>query len=138
MKEGLPRGGAPTRGPAHPVGSPSPANRIFGTAGVRCEDAGNLLPQNGATIPGGQPNYIPIDPKVRVDEDVPEGYDLWPRNLGVAGLHFLGDTRSRLADDGEFLNYGTAAQLRFLKCREIRSRYKLGNVVRGLKDIREI
>ena len=73
-----------------------------------------------------------------MDENVPEGYDLWPRYLGVVGLQFLGDARSRLADDGEFLNYGTTAQLRFLKCREIGPRDKLGNVVRGLKDIREI
>ena len=79
---------------------PSPAARIS-----RREDASNLRPQNGATIPGGQPDHIPIDPEVRVDEDVTEGDDLWPRDLRVAGLQFLGDARSRLADNGELLNY---------------------------------
>ena len=83
----------------------SPAGLISRAAGLRCQGADYLLPQNGATIPGGQPDHIPIDPEVRVDEDVTEGDDLWPRDLRVAGLQFLGDARSRLADNGELLNY---------------------------------
>src|ERR1035441_1546477 len=109
----------------------SPANLISRAPGLRREDASNLRPQNGATIPGGQPDHIPIYPEVRVDEDVTEGDDLRPRNLRVAGLQCLGDARRRLADNRELLNYGAAEQLRFLKCRKIFLREEPGNVVRG-------
>src|ERR1039458_4685318 len=116
----------------------SPANLISRAPGLRREDASNLRPQNGATIPGGQPDHIPIYPEVRVDEDVTEGDDLRPRNVGVAGLQCLGDARRRLADNRELLNYRTAHQFRFLKGREIGIGDELGKVVRRLKDIREI
>jgi hypothetical protein len=48
----------------------SPTTLISRAADLRRKDAGNLLPQDGATIPGGQPDHIPIDPEVRVDQDV--------------------------------------------------------------------
>ena len=91
------------------IARPSPVNLISRAPGLRRQNARNLRPQSGATIPGGQPDHIPIDPEVRVDEDVAEGDDLRPRNLGVAGLQFLGDARRRLADNGELLNYGAAS-----------------------------
>src|ERR1035441_5723965 len=94
--------------------------------------------QNGATIPGSPPHHVPVDPEVRVDKNITEGYDLWPRHLGVAALEVLRDSRGRLADDGELLNYGAAQQFRFLKCLKINACDELGNVVGGLNDIGEV
>jgi len=51
--------------------------------------------------------------------------------LGVAGLQLSRDSRGRLADNGEFLHYGAAQHLRFLKHLEIGSRDELGDVVRS-------
>src|SRR5260370_11513992 len=98
----------------------------------------DLLPQNRATIPGSSPDEVPVDPKVRVNQNVTEGDDLWPRHLGVASPHFLGDSRGCLADNGEFLNYGAAEHLRFLKHLEIGTCDELSNVVRSLYEIRAI
>src|ERR1022692_1424498 len=94
--------------------------------------------QNGATIPGSPPHHVPVDPEVRVDKNVTESYDLWPRHLGVLDLQLVGDSRSRLAHNAELLDYGAAEQFRFLKCWKIGSRDELANVVRSLNDIREI
>ena len=65
-------------------------------------------------------------------------YDLWPRHLGLAGLEVFRDSCSRLAYDGELLNYGAAQQFRFLKCLKIGACDELGNVVGGLNYIREV
>ena len=86
------------------LGSGSPAALPIGAAGFCSEDGSNLLPQNGTTIPGGQPDHVPVDSEVGVDKNVTEGYDLWPRYLRVTGLQVLGDPRSRLAYNREFLN----------------------------------
>ena len=86
----------------------SPPTPIFGVNGLRCQDAGDLLPQNWATIPGGPPDHVPVDPEVCVDKNITEGYDLWPRYLRVAGCEFFGDSRSGFAYNREFLNYGAA------------------------------
>ena len=49
---------------------------------------GDLLPQDRTSVLGGAPDDVPIDPKVRVDQDVAEGHDLRPGRLGMPGLQF--------------------------------------------------
>src|ERR1035437_8779116 len=135
--------GASLRFPSR-VGPPSreafvpPPPTGLGASGFCREDARYLLTQNGATIPGSPPHHVPVNPEVRVDKNVTEGYDLWPRHLGVAGLEVFRDSRGRLAYDGELLNYGAAQQFRFLKYLKISDCDELGNVVGGLNDIREV
>jgi hypothetical protein len=43
-----------------------------------------------------------------MNKNVAEGYDLWPRNVGVPICQFLGNPRSSLAYSNELLNYGEA------------------------------
>src|SRR5207248_4685226 len=99
------------------------------------ENAGGLPAQDWAIKPGCLPDFIPVDSKICVDEDIAEGHHLWPGNLGIpAGqLIHAGKKRGNVADRLDYvtevqvvtphrrvarleaLTHGCAASARFLK-----------------------
>ncbi len=76
------------------------------------QNANDLSTQGGAVNLGRLPNFIPVNPKVRMDQDVPERDYLRPRNLWMSALHIIGYSRRGLSDDGQLLHHGAPDQLR--------------------------
>lgn len=92
--------------------------RLIPSAELCCENGGDLSSQDRAAIRGGEPHDFPVDPEIRVYQDIAEGYDPGPGHLGMASTEVVRNTRGRFADNAQFLNDGTAKKLGLLKSLE--------------------
>ena len=54
---------------------------ILGLPSLRSENLRDLLTQRGTAILGRFPHHVPVDPKIRMDENVAETDDPSPRDL---------------------------------------------------------
>ena len=87
---------------------------------------------------GSAPHYVPVNSKLGVNQNVPEGDDLGPGKLRMASLEPVGNSRSGLSDYRQLLNDGTAEHLRLLECVRIGATDKLSDVIGGLDDVVEL
>jgi hypothetical protein len=66
-----------------------------------------------------------------MDQNVPEGDYLRPRDLWESARQLVGNPRRRLSNDRQLLHYGASNQLRLLEACEIRLLKKRSDVIGG-------